>query len=90
MMSETAQSPAFERPPGIGHNGGPPLLVDYVPEDEYCADTNQSRRKARQDRQWGLGPPYVVIARKVYYPRAGIMEWLKSLERHPLRGRKAA
>jgi hypothetical protein len=89
-MSETAQNSAFEKPPGIGHNGGACLLDNYVPEDEYCAETNQSRRKARQDRQRGLGPPYVVIARKIYYPRNGVIEWLKSLERPPVRGRKVA
>jgi hypothetical protein len=63
------------------------LLEEYIPEDEYCADTGQSRRKARGDRQVSRGPPFVIIARA---PRASVLKWLKSLERHPARARKKA
>jgi hypothetical protein len=67
------------------------LLEDYVPEEEYCKELDVSDRKARQDRQRGIGPPFVRIGRKIYYSRNGILEWLKSLEHRPVRsGRQAA
>jgi hypothetical protein len=47
-------------------------------------------RTLRAERQRGDGPPYVTLDRRIYYPEAGFREWLKAIEKRPVRARRVA
>lgn len=66
------------------------LLDDYFSEDEYCAEVDVTPRAARAQRAAGTAPPYVKLHGKIYYSRSGFREWLKAIEKRPVRTRKVA
>ena len=66
------------------------VLAEYLSEVETGAELNTALRTLRDWRQKGEGPPYLKIARRVWYPRAGLAAWLKANEQQPVRGRKVA
>lgn len=70
----------------IDDNEQPPLssiLAGYVTEHELAAVRGVTRRALRAERQRREGPPYVVLNRRIFYPRDGVRAWLKQIEQHP-------
>lgn len=55
------------------------ILADYYSEAELPI----SSRTARDYRRRGEGPPWIKFFGKVYYPKAGLTQWLKSIEQQP-------
>lgn len=66
------------------------LLEGYVSECEMAQARGVGTRALRAERQRGDGPAWLKINRAIFYPEAGFREWLKAIEQHPVRGRKAA
>lgn len=65
------------------------LLAGYVSEATLAAEFGKTTRTLRDMRQCRTGPPWITIGRTVYYSKAGIAAWLKSIEVQPVRERKA-
>jgi hypothetical protein len=60
-------------------------LAGYAPEVEIARVRKVTRRTLRAERQRGEGPPYLRDGKRIYYSLDGFREWLKSLERQPVR-----
>lgn len=61
--------------------------------DDELATANDLKVTVRTLRKWrgqGVGPPYVVVARRFYYSRTGRVAWLKAREQIPVRSERAA
>jgi hypothetical protein len=54
----------------------PGLFADCWSEEEFAAQRKVSPRTLRAERQAGLGPPYLKVSKKVYYPIPTTREWL--------------
>lgn len=59
----------------------PSVLADYQPEDELAEDLDRCSRTLARWRAARIGPPYVVIGRRIFYRRAAVAEWLLKCER---------
>jgi hypothetical protein len=60
-------------------------LAGYLLEDRIAEKRRVSKRTLRSERQRGDGPPFVKLGKRVYYPLDGFRDWLKSIERQPVR-----
>jgi hypothetical protein len=49
----------------------------YTSESDTAQQLGQAERTLRKWRREGLGPPWVKIGRRIFYPTAGILPWLK-------------
>lgn len=61
--------------------------------DDELTTAKELKVKPRTLRKWraqGIGPPFVEVARRFYYPRAGRVAWLKAREQIPVRSERAA
>jgi hypothetical protein len=65
-------------------------LENYTSEHTAAPKLNQTVRTLRSWRRRGIGPAWIKVGRLVYYPNAGIAQWLKSLEQQPVRSRRVA
>jgi hypothetical protein len=65
------------------------MLNDYTSEHDAAQQLKQTVRTLRAWRHRGEGPTWIKIGKRVYYPNTGIPAWLKSLERKPVRSRRA-
>jgi hypothetical protein len=68
----------------------PKLLEGYTSEEEWCKQLGICKKTAQKMRDRGIAPPYVEIARQIFYSVAGIREWLANREQKPVRARRAA
>jgi hypothetical protein len=66
------------------------LLDGYIPEKEMAAARGVAIRTLRSERQRGDGPAFVKINKRIFYPEAAFRDWLKAIERRPVRAGKAA
>lgn len=66
------------------------LMDGYVTETEMAAARRIEKRTLRAERQRGDGPPWLRISNQIFYETAAFRAWLKSIEHHPVRARKAA
>jgi hypothetical protein len=66
------------------------MLDAYTSEHDAAAQLHVTARTLRSWRQRGEGPRWVKIGRLIFYPNAGIAEWLRSLEQKPVRSGRAA
>jgi hypothetical protein len=66
------------------------LLAGYLTDEEMAKRRGLAVRTLRTERQRGDGPPYVKDGKKIFYSITGFREWLKSIERHPVRACRAA
>jgi Helix-turn-helix domain len=64
------------------------LLAGYLTEPDAAAELALMARTLRKYRDQGTGPAYVVIGRKVFYPRAALLDWINSKIVMPVRERK--
>lgn len=69
----TANAPA---PNGASH-----VLADHISEEELADELHVGLRTMRRWRAMRQSPPYVVIARRVYFRRGAVEEWLRNRER---------
>ncbi len=60
-------------------------LNAFHTEDEAGEIRDVKKRALRDERRKGLGPPYIVLNRKVFYPKAAFKAWLESLTIQPAR-----
>lgn len=63
------------------------LLGDYWSEAELAKEINKSLRTVRKWREQKIGPPYAMLGKTPIYPKPGSRDWMKSLERQPVRKR---
>jgi hypothetical protein len=56
-------------------------LADFQSEDELAEELDRNSRTLARWRAAGIGPPYVVIGRRILYRRASVAEWLRRRER---------
>jgi len=63
-------------------------FYNYLDEAEMAQARQVSRRKLRNERLQGLGPPYVKLDRRILYPVAGFQAWLESITRQPVRANR--
>lgn len=61
----------------------PTVLEHLLSEDQTAAELDQAKPTLQTWRCLRRGPPWVKIGRKIYYPRDGILRWLKSREIDP-------
>jgi hypothetical protein len=64
-----------------------PILEDYLPEDETASQLNKTPRTLQNWRQQGIGPPYTVVGKTIYYERSKLLSWLRDQQRQPVRTR---
>jgi hypothetical protein len=62
----------------------------YTAEAETAEELNVTQRTLRAWRRRGIGPPYVEIGRRIYYPTQHREAWIKSRVVHPAREEAAA
>ena len=56
------------------------VLIDEfecATEAEYAAFTQKKITSVRQERSLGRGPPWVRIGKRIVYPKAAMLEWLR-------------
>jgi hypothetical protein len=82
--AEQLRTRAMERP-GAARGPPSPLLADYLSEHEAAPELRQKLRTLRLWRQQGIGPSWIKIGKLVFYSRSGLLAWLASLERQPVR-----
>jgi hypothetical protein len=91
----SAEDKGHSSPP-TGPQAAVRVLAGYLSEPEAAVELGLMGRTLRKYRDLGTGPPYVVIGRKVFYPRAALLDWVNSKivtpvrERRPVRRRAAA
>jgi hypothetical protein len=66
------------------------LLDGYLAERDAAAELKLMPRTLRKYRDEGAGPAYVIIGRKVFYPRDALLQWVASKLVTPVRERKPA
>lgn len=66
------------------------LMDGYFHKSEMAAARGVVVRTLRAERQRGEGPPFIRLNKQIYYSEAGFREWLKVIERRPVRAQKRA
>jgi hypothetical protein len=66
------------------------LLEGYISEDAMAEARGVKLRTLRAERQRGEGPPWLKMNRAIWYSEDGFRNWLKAIEKRPVRGNKAA
>ncbi len=64
------------------------LLAGYCPQRDAATELGVTLRTMRNYDLTRTGPPPTKIGRKVYYEIGAFRQWLKSLERAPVRSPK--
>ena len=65
-------------------------LAEYWSEAEMARARGKTMRTLRDERQRGVGPPYVRDGRTIRYHVPGYGEWLKAGIQQPVRGPMAS
>jgi len=60
------------------------LLADFMSQAELARELGLTVRALESWRHQRTGPPYVRIGKTPMYRRAGVVEWLRATERHPM------
>jgi hypothetical protein len=69
------------------------VLADHTEESAFAKELGMAPATLRKRRNKALRtgkplvPPFVVIARKIFYPNTAKAEWLKSIQQIPGRRR---
>jgi hypothetical protein len=66
------------------------ILEGYITERDFAAQRGVSRRTLQRERQLRIGPPFVVMGRRVFYRIDGIKKWLTVHEVNSIAGRERA
>ncbi|MGZ3349133.1 MAG: hypothetical protein ACXU89_09335 [Xanthobacteraceae bacterium] len=67
----------------------PAFLADYNTEEEHAAQLGICAKTLRNWRRDRKGPPFTVVAERIYYYRPSTEKWLRELERSPARSTKS-
>jgi hypothetical protein len=65
------------------------LLDDYITESELAVQLGIKPRTLQLWRLAGRGPAPTTIAKKIFYRRSTVSQWLEDQERKPERRRRA-
>jgi hypothetical protein len=66
------------------------VLSEFVAEPDLAAQLGVTVRTLRGWSRKRVGPPRTVVARRIYYRRAAVEQWLLAREQQPVRsGRRA-
>lgn len=68
----------------------PAFLADYSREDEQAAKLGVSYKTLRNWRRDGVGPPFTMIAGRVYYHEPSTVKWIRDQEQDPARAKSRA
>jgi hypothetical protein len=63
------------------------VFGEYLPTSQMPAYTGRSKQRWKVDRMNGVGPPYVVLAGRIYYPRRELDAYMAQ---HLVRPKKAS
>jgi hypothetical protein len=74
---------------GAASARGPPVLGDYLAERDAAEELKQSLRTLRSWRQKRIGPSWIKVGKLIFYSRGALNSWLASLERGPVRAKRA-
>jgi hypothetical protein len=66
----------------------PAFLVDYNTEEEHAVQLGVCAKTLRNWRRDKKGPPFTIVAERIYYYRPSTERWIREQERHP--GRSSA
>ena len=58
----------------------PAFLADYNTEQEQAAALGCSDRALKNWRRDKVGPPYTIVANRIYYFRPSTVAWLRAKE----------
>jgi hypothetical protein len=58
----------------------PAFLADYNTEEEHATELGVCVKTLRNWRRDNCGPPYTVVANRLYYYRPSTQKWLRSKE----------
>jgi len=67
----------------------PVFLADYNTEEEHATELGVCAKTLRNWRRDKKGPPFTVVAERVYYYRPSTEKWLRGLERAPAQSTKS-
>jgi hypothetical protein len=56
------------------------ILTDFLGQEEFARQLGTSLRTVRRWDSLRIGPPKVVIGRKIFYRREAVQDWLRSRE----------
>lgn len=68
----------------------PAFLADYSREEEQAAKLGVSYKTLRNWRRDKKGPPFTMIAGRVYYHEPATLRWLRDQEQDPARAKSRA
>ena len=82
-QSAKSTSSPVEAPVGAPAPNGAVLsvLADYLSEHELAKQLGVGLRTLRRWRALRQSPPYVVVARQLYFRRSAVEDWLRKRER---------
>lgn len=66
------------------------VLEGYLTEAQLAEQISRDIRTLRTWRAQRKGPAWTPIGKSIFYAEEAIRSWLKSLERQPVRSRRAA
>jgi hypothetical protein len=58
----------------------PAFLIDYNTEEEHATELDVCAKTLRNWRRDRKGPPFTVIAKRIYYYRPSTVKWLRDQE----------
>jgi hypothetical protein len=92
-MSSTSQSKRLS-PGSSSASPKTAMLEGYELEAAMAEEFGESERTWQRRRYGRMGPPFILVGRRVYYRRAAVEKWLTSRERdfsdkQPARRRRA-
>jgi hypothetical protein len=67
----------------------PAFLADYDTEEETASGLGVCVKTLRNWRRDKKGPPFTVVAERIYYSKPSREKWLRELERTPARSTKS-
>jgi hypothetical protein len=64
------------------------FLEDYITEAELASSLERSTRTLVRWHELRIGPPRIVVGRKILYRKSSVMAWLEAREKHEPRARR--
>jgi hypothetical protein len=57
------------------------LIAEFMSRAELAAALHKGERQLQRYEQLGTGPPPIRVGKTIFYRRAAVAEWLRSLEK---------
>jgi hypothetical protein len=68
----------------------PVFLADYSREDELAAKLGVSYKTLRNWRRDKKGPPFTIVAERIYYHDPSAVKWLRDQQQDPAKSKTRA